>query len=194
MRHGNHHGPRGPRNDSQEGGRGPRKPGLEDVTQEVINNEDGSIDITVSGTGRDGEIHTRSVNISDNEAGGINISSSNEEHGTSKTTTISEDTEDGGVDIDIVMTNEEGETFTKHLELDLNDDGTLSIESAFDKDGELIIHEHSVDLARFLGEEGEELSVAEVVEAYLDKGPFDMTDVELTGLNNLATGAEVLDF
>lgn len=191
MRHGNHHGPR---NESQEGGRGSRKPGLEDVTQEVINNEDGSIDISVSGTGRDGEIHTQSVNISDNEAGGIDISSSNEEHGTSKTTSISEDAEDGGVDIDIVMTNEEGETFTKHLELDLNDDGTLSIESAFDKDGELIIHEHSVDLARFLGEEGEELSVAEVVEAYLDKGPFDMTDVELTGLNNLATGAEVIDF
>lgn len=191
MRNGNH---RGNQNGAQEGGRGPGQRGLEDATQEVINNEDGSIDITVSGTGRDGEIHTHSVNIADNASGGIDISSSNEERGTSKTTTISEDSEDGGVDIDVVVTNEEGETFTKHIELDLDDEGLLSVESLFEKDGEQVVREHSVDLERYLGEEGEVLSVAEVVEAYLDRGPFDMTDVELTGLNNLVNGGDIFEF
>lgn len=219
-------------NDGSPGRGGPRRPELDDLTQEAVNNEDGSIDISVSGTNVEGEVHTYSVNISDNETGGISIIESRTEQDDEeivddeavdseealdgeeleageeieghhegghqhpsgdKVVTISEDAEDGGVDMDIVVTNEDGETFTKHIELDLNEDGSLSIEEAFDRDGELIIHNRDVDLAVFLGEEGEVLNVAEVVEAYLDKGPIDMTDVELTGLNNLMTGADFFE-
>lgn len=193
--------------ESGRGGRGGRERAeLEDITQSVTNNDDGSIDISVSGTDPEGEVRTFNANISDNESGGIDILTScekeepeealeegEENSSREKVVTISEDSEDGGVDIDIQITNAEGEMITQHIELDMNDDGTLSFEKTFEHDDELIVHQRDLDLALFLGGEGETLNVAEVVEAYLDKGPIDMTDVELTGLNNLMTGADFFE-
>lgn len=174
-------------------GRGPKdeKPKLEDVTQEVVNNEDGSISVVVTGTGRDGESHSVAVSIADNDAGGISITSENDQ-GHGRSVSVTEDAEDGGVDLDISHENKDGETVTQHIELDMNDDGTISFEMLLSKNGEEHIVERTLDVEHFLGEAGEELNVAEVVEAFLERGPIDMTDIELTGLNNLSTGADLV--
>ena len=179
------------RGSDSQGHRGPKKPPMEEVSQEVVNNEDGSISITISGTDPEGEVRSNTVTVSDNGEGGIDIASLNDQ-GRSKTVAVSEDAEDGGVDLDIVCINEEGETVTKHVELDMNDDGTISFEALITRDGEEFTVEKELELARFLGEEDEELNVIEVVEAYLERGPIDMTEVDLTGLNNQATDVDLL--
>lgn len=173
-------------------GHGDKKPKLEDVTQEVVSNEDGSVSVTVTGTGRDGESHSVEVSIADNDEGGVSITSENDQ-GHSRSVSITEDAEDGGVDVDITRANEEGETVTQHIELDMNDDGTISFEMLVSKEGEDDhVVERTLEVEHFLGEAGEALNVAEVVEAFLDRGPVDMTDIELTGLNNLSTGADLI--
>lgn len=166
------------------GGKRGEHPEPEDLAQEVVNNDDGSITLSVSSTDSEGETHSRSVTVSDNDTGGIDISSANDE-GRSKTVTISAD-EDGGVDLDIVCINEDGETVSRHVELDMNDDGTVSLEELFtDPDGEEQSIVRDIELAKLLGDESETLNVYEVVEGYLERGHFDLTDVDLTGLNNL---------
>jgi len=178
--------------DEQPGGHGPRgghkKPKLEDVTQEVVTNADGSVDVTLTGTDKDGETRTSVVSIADNSEGGVSIVSTKDD-GKSRTVAVSEDAKDGGVDVAITHENAEGETVTKLIELDMNDDGTISFEMLFtDKDGEEQTVQRDLELERFLGEADEELTVAEVVEAFLDRGPVDASGIDLTGLNNLDNG------
>lgn len=172
-------------------GHGPQRPPLEDQSQTVITNDDGSVEITLAGTDPDGEVHTNTVTLSDSAEGGISIHSLNDQ-GREKSVTISEDSDDGGVDIDISCINEEGETVSRHIELDLNDDGTLSFTSLSVRDGEEQVREHTLELAQFLGEEGEALNVAEVFEASMARGPIDLTDVDLSGLNSLASELDLL--
>lgn len=179
---GGHRGPGGHRGE---------RPEPEDIAQENVVNEDGSVTIKVTVTDHEGELHTKSVTVSDNEKGGIDILSESEE-GRSKQVTVSED-EDGGVDLDITCVKEDGETVSRHIELDMNDDGTVHLEEFFtDSDGVEQSISHDFDLARLLGDEDEELNVYEVVEGYLERGPIDLTDVDLTGLNNMDSGFQDL--
>jgi len=170
-----------------------RKPELEDLTQTVEQHEDGSVSITLSGTTEDGDVRSKTLTISDAAEGGVELASVND-MGRSKLTTITEDAEDGGVDLDVVCTNEEGETVSRHIELDMNEDGTISFVAETVHDGETLVHERTLSVERFLGEADEALTVAEVVESMLDRGPMDLTEVDLSGISNLATdaGAEII--
>lgn len=182
-------GPRGQGGRSEGGPRGSR-PEPEDLTQESVTNDDGSVDVTMTATNSEGEEHVRKFTIADNDEGGIDISSSREDGG-SRTVTISAD-DDGGVDIDVVCINEEGETSTRHIELDMNDDGTISFEGLFTRDGEEHTVERTLEVERFLGEADEELTVAEVLEAHLERGHVDMDALDLTGLSNLDASTDLL--
>lgn len=159
------------------------RPAPEDLTQSSTTNEDGDVVVTLTATDHDGEEHTREITVADNEDGGIDISSSKDDGG-SKTVTISAD-EDGGVDIDVVCINSEGESSTRHIELDMNDDGTISFEGLFSHDGEEKTVEKTLELEHFLGSADEELTVAEVVEAHLERAHIDTDQLDLSGLSNL---------
>jgi hypothetical protein len=168
------------------------KPEPEDLIQTSAVNEDGSVLVTTSFTGRDGELHGRTLTIADNEDGGVVINTARADNTHSKTVIFSEDLEDNGIDIDISFLTTDGEAKSRHVELDLNEDGTLTMEVSFEHDGEEITRSTNLELAKYLGEEGEQLTMTEVIESYLDRGHLDATSIDLTGLNNIATDADLI--
>ncbi|MCV6587518.1 MAG: hypothetical protein OIF57_00625, partial [Marinobacterium sp.] len=165
-----------------EGHKGGRPP-LEDLTQTVETTEDGSIVIALSGMDPEGDIRSNTITLSETEEGVIEIQSL-KDNGCEKTVVVSEDSEDGGVDLDIVVTREEGEAVAHHIELDVTEDGTLSFITLTTVGEETFTREHEVELAQFLGEDNEVLNVLEVVEAYLEKGPIDMSTIDLSVLGD----------
>jgi len=166
------------------------RPEPEDLTQTSEVNADGSVLVTTSFTGRDGEEQSRSFTIADNDSGGVVINTANTDDSRSKSVTFSEDADDGGIDIDISCLTEEGETKSRHIELDMNDDGTIAMAVTFTREGEEITHSHDIEVAKLLGEEGEELTMAEVVESYLERHHIDDSSIDLTGINNLTSDAD----
>jgi hypothetical protein len=173
-------------------GREQNRPEPEDFTQTSLVNEDGSVQVTASFTGRDGELHSRMLTIEDGDDGTVVINAVSGDESRSQTITFSEDKADSGIDIDISCLTSEGEIKSRHIELDMNEDGTLAMEVSFEHDGEQVVHSAQLDLAKFLGEEGEQLTMAEIVESYLERGHIDADSIDLTGINNLTNDAELL--
>lgn len=156
----------------------------EDLTQTSDVNDNGSAVVTLSATGHDGEEHNHFFTIGDGEDGSIEIISNHGEDTGSKTVTISEDVDDGGIDLDIVHVNAEGESHSRHIEMDMNDDGSVALEITFERDGEQHTHSLDLDIVKLLGEEGEALTVSEVMESYLECRHIELSTVDLTGVTN----------
>lgn len=159
-----------------------------ETTQTVLNNTDGSVEIDLVTTGFEDKTFERTVTVSEddvNDEVDIVIETASD-----RTTTfsISED-DDGGIDVDIEKTLRDGTVVTKHIELDMNDDGSLSFDGIrTDHEGETHNFEHDIQLSRFLGSDTETLTLENVVETYLERAGVDTDAVDIAGIIESASG------
>jgi len=150
------------------------------TTQSEAVQSDGSVDVTLTSTNGNATL-SRVVSLAENTTdGSFSITSTHRNHETVQT--IAADV-DGGVDVTFTTTSASGVEMSRTIDLDLNAAGELILTSSFTgASGNTATHTHTLDLATFLGSEGEALSVAEVAEAYLEMQGVDIT---LTGIADL---------